>query len=486
MSSSTLVFAGARTLVAAHRDALHVVDLVTRVADVQPRADLAGFTVVGDEIWSASGTPLMLEVTGHAERTALDGRTGRFVRGVGAQAVWLGASALHLRRTESGIDAVRLPGVDFALPVGTNRLLVATRAYVQLRDATTRWSATLGHDGRIDEGAVVFDGRAAALWFCQRDRSTLAVLDARTGVVHQRINLVDARLVRFAPARGVALVVVGRRLVLVDLRFGCVLADHLVDDAIADLAIDDAGHQIAMRVEGSDDILELEVEALLRTPIVQAPLVEEVPAPAEAAPAPIVVEEPARAFVFLDPCAALPARLPGEPPLSHEQRAVLDAQRRFVVGLTSQALARAWDEGRAAPDRRLSARELVEGCAGERRGLAGGDVERAAIRAAAATEKLWAVRHAIAPRIAPLDRLATELELDLLEQHVLLVVAAPALWGELASLYGLLVDDPARPLCDEQLVAAILAPYGARHEISAVLADDAILVRSGLVQVVDE
>ena len=45
-------------------------------------------------------------------------------------------------------------------------------------------------------------------------------------------------------------------------------------------------------------------------PIVQAPLVEEVPAPAEAAPAPIVVEEPARAFVFLDSCA-FPARLPG-------------------------------------------------------------------------------------------------------------------------------------------------------------------------------
>src|SRR6185503_20252107 len=80
--------------------------------------------------------------------------------------------------------------------------------------------------------------------------------------------------------------------------------------------------------------------------------------------------------------------------------------------------------------------------------------------------------------------LASELGLGRLATDILLVVAAPALWGEIARAYGIVAGDPDRPLCDELLVAQLLGGRRAsRREIRAELAEGAPLVRHELIQV---
>ncbi|MBA2541598.1 MAG: ATP-binding protein, partial [Deltaproteobacteria bacterium] len=55
--------------------------------------------------------------------------------------------------------------------------------------------------------------------------------------------------------------------------------------------------------------------------------------------------------------------------------------------------------------------------------------------------------------------------------------------GELARLYGVLANDEARALCDEQLVVTILAERATPYEVAAALDPDGPLVRFGLVRV---
>src|SRR4030095_9737020 len=65
---------------------------------------------------------------------------------------------------------------------------------------------------------------------------------------------------------------------------------------------------------------------------------------------------------------------------------------------------------------------------------------------------------------------------------ILLVVAAPMIWGEMARLYAIAANDRDRPLCDELLVATLLGSGRAgRREIAAELEPRAPLLRHGLV-----
>ena len=67
----------------------------------------------------------------------------------------------------------------------------------------------------------------------------------------------------------------------------------------------------------------------------------------------------------------------------------------------------------------------------------------------------------------------------------LLVVAAPALRGEIARLYGVLTDDPARPMVDRFLVEQVMSGTRGtmRDQIARALGPDSALIRHGLVQV---
>ncbi|MEZ4367614.1 MAG: ATP-binding protein [Kofleriaceae bacterium] len=78
---------------------------------------------------------------------------------------------------------------------------------------------------------------------------------------------------------------------------------------------------------------------------------------------------------------------------------------------------------------------------------------------------------------------AEEFGLSPVARQILIAVAAPGLWGELARLYGILGNDEKRPLVDELLLAQLLAPVATREAIAAELDRDAPLVRHGLVRI---
>ncbi|MEJ7596641.1 MAG: hypothetical protein WKG01_01925 [Kofleriaceae bacterium] len=67
----------------------------------------------------------------------------------------------------------------------------------------------------------------------------------------------------------------------------------------------------------------------------------------------------------------------------------------------------------------------------------------------------------------------------------LLVIAAPAMRGEIARLYGVLSDDPARPMVDRCLVEQLIGGTrgAARVQLARELGPDSVLIRQGLVQV---
>src|SRR5690606_21568830 len=85
----------------------------------------------------------------------------------------------------------------------------------------------------------------------------------------------------------------------------------------------------------------------------------------------------------------------------------------------------------------------------------------------------------------PLVELAVEFGLSDAAVKVLAVVAAPALRGEIARLYGVLANDEGRPICDRYLVELILAGqnWRRRNQVAAELEADAPLLKYGLVRV---
>ncbi|NVB82131.1 MAG: ATP-binding protein [Kofleriaceae bacterium] len=83
---------------------------------------------------------------------------------------------------------------------------------------------------------------------------------------------------------------------------------------------------------------------------------------------------------------------------------------------------------------------------------------------------------------APHVELARALELSPLATRILVLVAAPQIWGELARAYGRCTADPARPLVDELLLAHLLhADSRQRAALGRELDEDAPLIRTGAV-----
>lgn len=92
-------------------------------------------------------------------------------------------------------------------------------------------------------------------------------------------------------------------------------------------------------------------------------------------------------------------------------------------------------------------------------------------------------RAALAQGTTMLDGVCREHEVDAIGAQVLLFVAAPALWGELARRYTALANDPSRAVCDEHLLVQLLGDTISRRELARALDPGAPLVRRGLVRV---
>jgi len=148
--------------------------------------------------------------------------------------------------------------------------------------------------------------------------------------------------------------------------------------------------------------------------------------------------------------------------------------RAWVVSLCRTALATAHDTGRlggAAPAE-------IDSVLGDHGGHATDELVRAHQLEEDATQRFSRWNRRGAPHV----EIARELRLSPMAMSLLLLAAAPQIWGELARAYGLCVADRARPLVDELLLAHLLeADTPTRAAIGRELDEDAPLIASGAV-----
>ncbi len=201
------------------------------------------------------------------------------------------------------------------------------------------------------------------------------------------------------------------------------------------------------------------------------------------APPPVAIVRPPleRAMAALAP-RSRPARCTPE-----QYEALLDHYRRFAATTALRAIAQDWDSGRLAfstHDRPPFEAEVL-GIVGRRAGLAAERVAEANEALEEATTALHAARLAMAGRMSPLDVVCAEHGVDRIGEIVLLFVAAPALWGELARLYGILSNDSGRATCDEHLLWQLLGHAISRRELARVLDPDGPLIHHGLLRPTD-
>jgi len=203
---------------------------------------------------------------------------------------------------------------------------------------------------------------------------------------------------------------------------------------------------------------------------------------ADAPAAPPVVRPPiALAMAALAPRTTPTRCSPGE------YQALLEHYRRYAADTALRAIAQDWDSGRLAfstHDRPPFEAEVL-GIVGRRSGLAPAMVREALEALEAAAGALQGARAALAGRMSPLDLICAEHGIGKLGEIVLLFVAAPALWGELARLYGVLSNDSGRATCDEHLLWQLLGHTTNRRELARELDPDSPLLHHGLIQAGD-
>jgi len=502
----------AARLVVRSATGVHIVDVAGHAPAVEiPLPGVVEVAAIGDQIWAVAGEPPRLHrltIAGDAIGTpVLLAGSGRLRRTAGRElaAAWTGAPPSILLADGDTVTATALPGEpDAVVPVSSARWLLCRRDRVTLREATSeRWTTSIGGRGdRVLDGAILFDGRSVALLVEQAGdppSRQLLVLGLHEPLVQHRLTLAGVDAVRFAPARGFALLRAERRLLVVDLRFGRVLKEHETERELTDLAIDDTAQHIALRFADGDDVIHLAVRALLAAPArrpsadeagdaVMPPAALTVVEAAAAPPPPAEEPAPAAAFHHGDARLLAAAALAPRPAFVATSRgesiALLDRYRVLASALIGRAIAYAWDQGRLTfpTEGGLPFKTEVAGLLGRNSGLAVEDVrtfEQAVVEALAAVR---AAEASTGGRVAPLAAIAREFELSTIAQLILIVVAAPALWGETARLYGILANDEGRPLCDELLVHQILGSQTSRHDIARQLDRDAPLIRHGLIR----
>jgi ATPase family protein associated with various cellular activities (AAA)/winged helix domain-containing protein len=268
-------------------------------------------------------------------------------------------------------------------------------------------------------------------------------------------------------------------------------AGHAADVA----ALVDTAASPATNVEPTDGAGALEAAVELRAvaapgdpPRLEAP---EVPGgaaavrvePAEREPAPpedepgALDELPDAPLLRLDPVSVTPTATAGEIAQS------IDLRLQLIGTRTQLAIAEAWDSGRiskADPTRPPFADE-VAGLLGIAAGRAPSELEGAISLLTATEDMLLAAEHERIGRLTPLDVLARDFHLSEIAVAILFAIVAPRLRGELARLYGILANDPGRPLVDEYLLGQILGP-GLGQQIGRELDGDRPLRRYGLIR----
>jgi adenylate kinase family enzyme len=387
-------------------------------------------------------------------------------------------------------------------------------------------------DGDPRGGAVLFGGRALAVYAANASDGQFIVLRANGGLVHQ-IAVPAAQHWAIAEEIGHAFLVDGTDLVRVDLRYGRILDRAAAPFGVEAIAVDQDGRHLVV-CGAHDQIVHCVVSELFRASVPDAVAddVEPVEAAAEpgngspaggngasrtAIPGAIPIEHhvapapPPDAADGEAPASGAPAErrieIPDAMPLAFgpappprplgetaespypSARAHLDALLDLIAARTAVAIADAWNSGRLSPrDATRRPHEIEVGALLGGIGNFAPDKVTEVKAQVQAKQKEASVRaRASAARgiRLPFPDLVRELGLSGIAAQALLTIAAPALRGEIARLYGVLANDPGRPIVDRFLVEVIVAAEQSvlRDNIARELAADAPLIRHGVVHV---
>ena len=492
--------------------------------NVRLRAEVPEFldiAPVGDELWLAGARSL-------TRMAARDGRvlatepldyldaSGRFLQSSTAPQlpVWHAPQPVLVRANPARTE-VPGSGGELILPIADGRWLMWSAGQLRLwRSIGEAWRRTLGDPGsRTLEAQLVLDGRLVVLAQQRTTRMTidpdselrLIVAAATDGAQTSQLRLTNVRSFAIAARRGLAVVRTGDRLGVLDLRFGRWIRELVLPEGVTELAIDDGLQRIAL---ATDDGLELVRPDALAASTLGEATGEDTPSAREAD----VDAEPARANGEEHELAADPAAdpdaaedldelgdiepFPDDPLLRLDPVAVtpdatpdeiaqaIDLRLQLIGARVAAAIAEAWDTGRISrpdPTRHPFADEIA-GLLQLTSGRASSELTAALERLRATEELVLASERARGGRLMPLDVLARDFSLTPVAIAVLFAIVAPRLRGELARLYGILANDPGRPVVDEMLLVQLLGPRFA-HDIARELDGDRPLRRYGLVSV---
>jgi hypothetical protein len=501
------------------RGRIRIVDLTGGAATCIESPNARDLVLFERELWVVDGQHLRVFGIDARERTsiALPSGTGLVRAPFGAAAaVWLSHRPLMIVEREGALEVepleLDITHDDLVVPISAALALRARHDQVTLTGGgRQRWSQSVGTRTRVLALGPIFEGRAIAIATQAGDQQHLVVVDARDGRLQHRVGVRGVTAAHIAARRGlVALVSDDGQLVLVDLRFGRVVHQRREARAIDGVALDDAAQHLVLQF--GDELVDLPVGELIAgrfgngfdatEPARDVTTAAHAPDDATADEVPAV--EPAPSF---PPAPTPPAAPPGSDADSYEvgalvglaprpalaacatadARTLLDRYRQLVAALAGRAIAHGWDAGTIAfvdesrPPFEREVAALVHGT----QGLAQPQLRTADEAVATAHRALRATIDELAGRLPPLARLARERGLTPLAQHILILVAAPSLWGELARLYGILANDEHRALCDEQLLVQ-LAGGADRHAIARELDRDRPLVRHGLIHIASD
>jgi len=521
-----LRFFGARgDLLAAESPGLVVYDSFGRErlrAEVEGLLDIAP---VGDELWVLTPGKLV-------RLSALDGRevavepleyldpSGRFLISSASPQlpVWHTVQPMLLRAKPARIE-VPGPGGELCFPIADGRWLIWQSGQLRLwRTIGEAWRKPVGDPGsRAVDAQLVLDGRLFVLVQRRAIDDTgevrLSVVGVSDGAQTTQLRIPAVAQIAFAARRGIAVARTQDRLSLIDLRFGRWIRDLVLPAGVTEIAVDEGLQRIAL---ASEDGLELVRPDSLAAPppppdeesetngtaVATSPAEEpgaSIEVVAEAGPRSVESEvatdaaaEPAAATSTIDeddpidtsPLVRLVPVSVTTTATAAEIKQALDLRLQWVGARTAVGIAEAWDNGRISrpdPTRPPFAYE-VAGLLGLATGLAPDDVTGANNMLLATEQLVKAATRQRAGRLLPIDVLQRDFNLSDIAIAILFTVVAPRLRGELARLYGILANDPGRPLVDEHLVGLVLGP-GYSEEIARELDGDRPLRRYGLIRV---
>jgi hypothetical protein len=183
---------------------------------------------------------------------------------------------------------------------------------------------------------------------------------------------------------------------------------------------------------------------------------------------------------------------PIEPLAAHQ---LLERYRVLAMAMATRALARHWDSGRIA---RTADASLVAGAStsfpfeqetlaliGVATGRAEQHVEESERGILQALQDITEVETLLGETGLPLTLVATEFGLSALGKMMLILVAAPSIWGSVHELYRIVANDNARPVVDEYLLAQLFGPSINPHNIATELLMGAPLRSNGLIVVAE-